>query len=304
VGRIGLKTKSTAASFDAVRVVSAGSTPPNTRRFGHVVLAALENHSASEVLGSPYLPYFNGLAAQYGLATNYYANVHPSVPNYFAWTTGQFFFQTTPLSAGTNNVVKALLHAGKSWSAYFDDPTSGTDVFASMPEVAASAAQRAHLVPITPNFAADVQANRLPRYVMIHPNLKASGHDCRGAQPCLTVVDNWLLDTLGPYIASSGFRANNDLLLVAWDEGNLLDHACSAGPTTILLPLAVAQAGAWTCGGHTVFLVVSPSAKAGYVSTAIYHDEAILRVMLEGLGITEDLPGAASFAPNLNEFFK
>ena len=34
------------------------------------------------------MPYFNGLIAKYGLATQYYADTHPSLPNYFMLTTG------------------------------------------------------------------------------------------------------------------------------------------------------------------------------------------------------------------------
>jgi hypothetical protein len=304
VGRIGLKTKSTGASFDAVKVNSAGATPANTRRFGHIVLVTLENHSESEVVGSPYMPYFNGLATKYGLADNFYANIHPSVPAYFVWTTGKYFYQTTPLPAGTNNVVKRLLANGKSWGAYFDEPQTATNVFQYLPEVASNAAQLAKVVPITPNFAQAYTANKLPAYAMIHANETNNGHSCRGAQPCLVTADTWLQNTVQPYIDSPGFTANHDLLIVAWDEGNLLDNTCGPGPTTILMSPEISAAGGWTCGGHTVFLVIATDVKPGYVSTKIYHNEAILRIMLEGLGVTTNLPGASAFAPDMNEFFR
>ena len=35
------------------------------------------------------MPYFNSLASKYGLATQYFANAHPSLPNYLVLTTGQ-----------------------------------------------------------------------------------------------------------------------------------------------------------------------------------------------------------------------
>jgi hypothetical protein len=304
VGRIGLKTKSTGASFDAVKVNSAGTTPSNTRRFGHVVLVTMENHSASEVLGNPTLPYFNRLASTYALAANFYANIHPSAPNYFAWTTGRFFFQSTPIPAGTNNVVKQLLANGRSWHAYFDQPTTQTNVFQYLPEVASSAAQRVKMVPVVPNFANAWASNTLPAYAMIHGSETNNGHTCKGSLTCLGTADAWLQRTLEPYIGSSGFTANHDLLIVAWDESNLLDNTCGPGPTTILVPPEVTKAGAWTCGGHTVFLVIGTDVKRGFVSTTIYHDESILRLMLEGLGVTTNLPGAAAFATDMNEFFK
>src|SRR5207248_10448590 len=57
--------------------------------FGHVVLVVEENHSYSEVIGNSAMPYLNSLASQYGLATQYFANTHPSIGNYFMLTTGQ-----------------------------------------------------------------------------------------------------------------------------------------------------------------------------------------------------------------------
>ena len=35
------------------------------------------------------MPYLNSLASQYDLATQYFANTHPSIGNYFMLTTGQ-----------------------------------------------------------------------------------------------------------------------------------------------------------------------------------------------------------------------
>jgi hypothetical protein len=43
-------------------------------------------------------------------------------------------------------------------------------------------------------------------------------------------------------------------------------------------------------------------AKGGYQSTTFYQHESVLRLMLEGLGVTT-LPGAAATAPKMWEFF-
>src|ERR1700694_3204920 len=69
-----------------------GSPPPpqgTCPHFGHVVLVMEENHSYSEVIGSSSMPYLNSLASQYGLATQYFANTHPSIGQYFMLPTGQ-----------------------------------------------------------------------------------------------------------------------------------------------------------------------------------------------------------------------
>jgi hypothetical protein len=73
-----LKTTRTAAP-------PSGSVP----QFGHAVMVVKENHSYSEVIGNSAMPYLNSLASQYGLATQYFANTHPSIGNYFVLTTGQ-----------------------------------------------------------------------------------------------------------------------------------------------------------------------------------------------------------------------
>ena len=48
------------------------AVPPSQQ----VVLLVEENHSYSSVINNPAMPYFNSLAKNYALLTNYYANVH------------------------------------------------------------------------------------------------------------------------------------------------------------------------------------------------------------------------------------
>jgi len=54
----------------------------------HVFVLVEENHSYSQVIGNPVMPYTNGLAKQYALATQFYANRFNSLPNYFMLTVG------------------------------------------------------------------------------------------------------------------------------------------------------------------------------------------------------------------------
>ena len=57
--------------------VFAGTVPNSS----HVFILMEENHSYSSVIGNSSMPYFNSLAKKYGLATQYYANTHPSIGN-------------------------------------------------------------------------------------------------------------------------------------------------------------------------------------------------------------------------------
>ena len=70
-----------------------------------------ENHSYSSVIGNAAMPYLNRLASQYGLATQYYANTHPSIGNYFMLTTGQMvtFPRRSRQRSGYGRVLLSLL---------------------------------------------------------------------------------------------------------------------------------------------------------------------------------------------------
>ena len=48
----------------------------------------MENHSYDQIIGSSDAPYINQLAGQHGIATNFFAESHPSLPNYIAMTSG------------------------------------------------------------------------------------------------------------------------------------------------------------------------------------------------------------------------
>src|SRR6185369_6890683 len=70
-------------------------------------------------------PYINSLAKQNGLATNYHAVRHPSLPNYLTLIGGSTFGITTdcsPASCPVNarNLTDNLEAAGKTWKGYME----------------------------------------------------------------------------------------------------------------------------------------------------------------------------------------
>ena len=79
-------TSNTNGVFDNVAVNTLGA--PNTQRFGHIVFMTLENQNYTSIIGNPNMPYLNSLLDQGALLTNFYANFHPSQPNYFALFAG------------------------------------------------------------------------------------------------------------------------------------------------------------------------------------------------------------------------
>ena len=93
-----------------------------------VAMVVEENHSYEQVIGNSSMPYLNSLAQQGALATQYYADTHPSIGNYFALTTGAV--QTNdnnfpgPLSA--DNLARELAASEKTWRVYAEDlPSAG-----------------------------------------------------------------------------------------------------------------------------------------------------------------------------------
>jgi regulation of enolase protein 1 (concanavalin A-like superfamily) len=301
-GKIGLMTSNTYGVFDNVAVKTLGAG--NTRRFGHVVIMTLENQNYTTLIGNPYMPYLNSLLGQGALLTNFYANFHPSQPNYFALTTAQSFYtKEGPLPAGTKHVVNALATVNKTWKGYYADLTTHEAVFRYFPEIWQNPAELARIVPIFPDFMRDVTTGALPAYSIIHDLPEINGHDCTDGGLCMGPVDDRLRETIDPYLNDPSFVANNDLLIVMFDEAKLTDATCS-GPTTIPLTEAARLRGGWTCGGRTVAVFLGPSVKRGYQSTTLYHFEAFLRLSLEGLGVTDALPGASAFAPNMDELFE
>jgi len=270
--------------------------PSQSVRFGHVFIVVEENANYSDVIANPAMPYLNSLANQYGLAANYFANAHPSSPNYFELTTAQTLAPLSLTDAVTphnfpvdaNNIVRDLLAAGKTWKSYAEDIPSvgytGDDTgryavrhnpLAYFTDVQNDAKQVQNLVPFS-QLAADLNAANLPNYSFIVPNLCNDAHDC-----ALSTADAWLKNNIDPLIHSSQFQIDG-LLVIVFDEANTLDVTSG--------------------GGHVAAVVVSPLGKRAYKSVAFYQHQSVLRLMLEGLGVTK-LPGDAAAAPAMWEFF-
>jgi acid phosphatase len=102
--------------------------PTGQPTFSHVILVVEENHSFAEVMGNSSMPYFNNLASQYGVAAQYFANAHPSLPNYLMLTTGlmETFDDNFSGTISDDNVARELVKAGKTWKSYAESlPSPG-----------------------------------------------------------------------------------------------------------------------------------------------------------------------------------
>jgi len=247
--------------------------------FGHVIIVAEENHDYASVIGSSAMPYLNGLSMQYGLATNYYANAHPSIGNYFEVSTGDTIINDDNFTGTVNNdnVVRELVKAGKTWKAYIEGYPSYDANHVPMSyfsDIRNNSTQAANMVAFT-QFATDLANGTLPQFSFITPNLCNDAHNCS-----LNTADAWLQTNIDPLIKSALFQKDG-LLVIWWDE--------SASDNR-------------NGGGQVAWTVVSPFAKHGYRSTTFYQHQSTLRLTLKALGVGV-FPGQAATAPDMDEFF-
>jgi acid phosphatase len=257
----------------------------------HVFLLLEENHSYSEVIGSSAMPYLNSLANTYGLGTQYYANTHPSIGNYFMLTTGQIISNDDSYNqtVTVDNIVRELIAAGKTWKSYAESLPSvgytGWDVypyvkhhnpFAYFSDVVNSSTETANLVPFS-QFATDLANNQLPNFSFIVPNLLDDAHD-----GSLQAADSWLQTNIAPLLASSVFN-NDGILVIVFDESETSDTKNG--------------------GGQVAALVIGPKAKLAYKSGTLYQHQNTLKTLLQALGVTV-YPGASNTASPMSDFFQ
>lgn len=272
--------------------LTAPQTPvaPSQLTFSHVILVVEENHSYSDVIGSSGMPYLNSLASQYGLATQYFANGHPSIPNYLMLTTGQMetFDDNFSGTISDDNVVRELVKGGKSWKAYQQSIPSvgylGGDFapyvrrhnpFSFLSDIQNDSSQAANIVPFS-QFTSDLANNTLPQFSFITPDVNNDAHN-----GTLAAADSWLQSNIAPLLASSTFQ-NSGLLIITFDESEVtdIDHG----------------------GGHVATVIISSKSKMNYQSQTEYQHQSILRLVLAASGV-DRFPGLAGTAPDMKEFF-
>jgi hypothetical protein len=284
----------------AVAACETRAVPPPTHRvvrsvpavsgpFGHVFIIVEENANYTDVIGDSAMPYLNSLARRYGLATQFYANAHPSIGNYFMMTVGDTITDDDGYSGivSADNVVRRLVAAGKTWTSYAEDlPSVGYmgagrgryarkhNVLALLSDVAGDTAQQRNLLPFS-QFATDLARDALPDYAFIVPNLCNDAHDCP-----LSTADAWLKTNIDPLVRSATFQRDGLLIIVFDESGRDNTHG----------------------GGRIPCVIVSPKAKRAYRSTTLYQQQSLLRLSLKALGV-KAFPNAAARAPDMDEFF-
>ncbi len=266
---------------------AAGTMPT----FQHIFIVVEENHSYSEIIGSTAAPYINSLTSQNGLATNYFAISHPSLPNYLALTGGSTFGMTTdcaPTSCPVNaaNIADRVEASGRTWKAYEESMPSACylsdsgeyvpkhNPFVYYADIQGNASRcQSHDVPYS-QLATDLASDSTtPNYVFITPNLCDDMHDCS-----VSTGDKWLQSNLPAIFTSPAWTTQTSLMLITWDEddGNASNHVAT--------------------------LVIGPSVIPGYLSSTVYNHYSLLKTLEQDWSLAA-LTTNDSGATAMSDFF-
>jgi phospholipase C len=262
----------------------------------HVVMVMEENHDYASVVGNTSgWPNLNQLIGQGALATNYYANAHPSIGNYFMLTTGQLL--TTDDNSITvwnvDNIARRMLASQVTFKVYAEGIHQGYvggntanyvirhNPFAMLSDVAGNTQVANQVIWPFSQFAADKENDALPQFSFIVPDVMDDAHSSTEQQ-----ADTWLQDNVVKLLSGvAAFQSGGDgVLIVDFDESTDSDAANG--------------------GGHVAAVFWGPLAASGYQQKSgnLYQHPSMLRTIMEVLSLA-DPPGAAASASDMAEFF-
>ena len=191
----------------------SASSPPSAR---HVFVIVMENHSVDEALSGAFTA---SLAQKYGVANNYHAVAHPSVPNYLALSSGSTWgladdsYHVLP----KNDIGTQLTNAHVSWRAYMEGLGDGGCLDSPVPYDPGhnpfayyGGECPANVVPLG-DLGPDL-AGSTPRFVWITPDMCHDSHNCS-----VSVGDSWLQQEVGQITASQAWNSGG-VLFITWDE--------------------------------------------------------------------------------------
>ncbi len=196
----------------------------STSGYTHVVWILLENEGYS-VVGSPQAPYLNALANRCGLATNYLAISHPSLPNYIALTSGTTHGITDDGEPASHPLAGASIFSqlNGNWRGLVQSMPSACDRVTSG-SYAARHNPAVYYTAVRATCARDDVALRAPldlsaAFTFITPNICDDMHSCP-----ISTGDRYLSTLIPQIIASPQYQSGSLVLFITFDEND-------SGPT-------------------------------------------------------------------------
>jgi len=199
------------------------SSTPRTRGPAHIVVVVMENRSYSEIVHNRSAPYLNELLEQSANYSEFYAETHPSQPNYlalFSGSTHRVRSDRCNHHFHTDNLGDEVLDAGLTFTAYTES-LPGAGVESCRPFVTESTLAREPWTDFTnvpaglnqPFTAFPREYARLPVLSFVIPNLRDSMHSGSVARG-----DRWLAAHIAGY--ATWARRHDSWLVVTWDEAH------------------------------------------------------------------------------------
>lgn len=230
-------TATSTADVAAARATAKTLSPTSNvkgKAFDRLAIIWLENTDYTLAAGDPNLAW---LATKGIQLTNHFAVAHPSEPNYVAAIGGDYFGMNNDnmnfIHENVSTVIDLLEARGISWGEYQEDmPYSGFEGVGYVNQqtmkndyvrkhnpaiIYNSVAKGTERIAKTKNltmFHSDLEAEKLPQWMFITPNMTSDGHDSS-----VTVAGTWTRTFLEPLLDDKRFM-NNTLVLVTFDENS------------------------------------------------------------------------------------
>jgi acid phosphatase len=248
--------------------------------FDHIVMVMFENKEFGSVIGNSLMPYYNGLARENTLLTQFYAVIHPSLPNYIALMGGDTFGITSDCNKCFVNApsLPDLIEAtGRTWKTYQEDMPSPCYIgdtnsyvqkhnpFIYFDPIRTDTARcERSVLPLTA-LQTDIAVGTLPNFIFIMPNLCNTSHDCP-----LNVADAWLKNLLAQLLPALDGSGDSYLLVMMFEEGQGT-HSCCGLPAE--------------AGGRVPVVLYSPFAKNGFEDSTPYTHYSLLKTISQAWGL-------------------
>lgn len=249
----------------------------------------MENRTYADLLGSGRnAPHLSAYAHECGLATNYRAVTHPSLPNYLAATSGSTGGVTSDCSPSQcpqhrTSLFAQVDDAGLQWRTFAEAMPSACNRV-TQGSYATKHNPAVYFTPIrsrcrrwdqpmggTAGPFAHALATGLPAFTFVEPDLCDDGHDCS-----TRFADQWLGALLDRITRSTSYRTGDVAVFVTWDEGIGDDQ-------------------------HVATVVISRAVPRGTRSTATFTHYSLLRTTEDLLGLSP--LGRATYAPGMSAAF-
>ena len=289
---LGLAPSTANASTPAPTVEKPCGVAPSASapaKYQHVIWILMENKSFNQVIGSSEAPYINKLAGQCGLATNYQAISHPSLPNYIAMTSGglQGVTDDANPSAHPLNVPSIFSQLGGDWRGLDESMKTNCEQkndgnYAVRHNPAAYYTNIRDIcddkdipLPTSGSLTGDLSA----KFTFVTPDVCDDMHSVcptsvNGSE--LQTGDKFLSNLVPKLINSNEYQTGNTAIFLTFDEGG-------SGPNSVVTE------------------VIAPTVTPGTKSATLFNHYSLLGTTEEMLGLPK--LGEAATAASMKSAF-